>query len=256
MKYKVKSLIERYTAIISRWEAVECVTLNEAALPDVLDPYFALILDVFCSGDIPPPAERLASYGEASVFETSGSKDRFLAGEIPVRFEFKNTRRIDELVRRAAAPQEAFGFAKDAVTYDFYRLSQGEILFSRSGWILDLRKRLEAFDGGFWKRMREACQAKMEHFLSDLGAAFLQNDDFFYLVSASGFIKAACLTLFCINQKFEPSNKQYYRQVLELPALPASFPAQLETFLRTDAENSSERRYAAAQLIARGIIAL
>jgi hypothetical protein len=255
MKYKVKSLVERYTAIISRWEGVECITLNEAALPDVLDPYFALILDVFCSGDIPPSAERLASYGEAAVFETSGSKDRFLAGEIPVRFEFKNTHKTDELAGRAAA-KDVSGLRKDAGTYDFYRLTEGEILFSRHDWIQNLRKRLKTLGSGFWKGTREASQAKMEHFLSDLGAAFLQNDDFFYLVSAAGFVKSACLTLFCINRKFEPSNRQYYRQVLELPTLPASFPAQLETFLRNDAESNAERRYAAAQLIARGIVSL
>jgi len=47
MKYKTRVLVERFTGILSQWQGVECVTLNEAALADVLDPYFALILDVF-----------------------------------------------------------------------------------------------------------------------------------------------------------------------------------------------------------------
>jgi hypothetical protein len=96
----------------------------------------------------------------------------------------------------------------------------------------------------------------MEHFVSDLGAALIQEDDFYYLISSAGFIKTACLTLFCINRRFEPSHRAYYKQVTELPVLPESFSARFETFLRDDPNMSRERRYSLAQLLARGIIAL
>ncbi|MDR2480978.1 MAG: DUF4037 domain-containing protein [Spirochaetaceae bacterium] len=257
MKYQVKTLIEKYTGIISQWESVECITLNEAAHPDTLDPYFALILDVFYSGSIPPPAERAVLYGDTiSVFENSGGKDRFLSGNIPVRFEFKDTKRSEELVSIAASRLDSLYLIKDSGTYSFYRLNEGEILFSRGGWIYDLRKKLAGLGDEFWKATRDACQSKMEHFLSDLGAAFIQNDDFFYLMSSAGFIKAACLTLLCINKRFEPSHRQYHEQVLALPILPNSFSAQLDTFLRQDAVTTMEHKYNAAQLIARGIVVL
>jgi hypothetical protein len=96
----------------------------------------------------------------------------------------------------------------------------------------------------------------MEHFLNDLGAALYQNDDFFYLISASGFIKHACLTLFCINHRFEPSHRAYYKQAALLPVLPDSFAAELEIFLKAGPESTMERRYSLAKLIARGIVAL
>ncbi|MDR3325611.1 MAG: DUF4037 domain-containing protein [Spirochaetaceae bacterium] len=257
MKYKVKVLADRYVKVISQWSGVECVTLNEAALPDTLDSYFALILDVFYSGQIPPAAERIKLYGEeATAFETWGNKDRFLVGDIPLRFEFKPMKNIENLVSIADTDTDSLYLIKDAGTYSFYRLVEGEILFSRSNWIVDLRKRLHHLNDAFWRAMRDACQSKMDHFLSDLGAAFIQYDDFCCLISGSGFIKAACLTLFCINKRFEPSHRQYYKQVLELPIQSASFRAQLETFLRTDAESTMERTYSTAKLIARGIVAL
>jgi hypothetical protein len=259
MKYKTKQLADRFISVLSQWPGVECVTLNEAAAPDTLDPYYAFILDVFYSGSIPGTEERRRQYGEdVAAFETStrGDKDRFLIGNLPVRLEYKSTRKIDELVSYTDTKLDSLWFIKDSGTYGFYRLAQGDILFSRKTWIQDIRERLGKPDKEFWIQMREAHQSKMEHFLSDLGAALYQGDDFHYLIASAGFIKTACLTLFCINQRFEPSHRGYYKQVLKLPVLPESFPAQLETFLSDDAESTQERKYSLAQLIARGIIAL
>ncbi|MDR0389379.1 MAG: DUF4037 domain-containing protein [Spirochaetaceae bacterium] len=259
MKYKTKMLADRFAKIFSQWPGVVCVALNEAALPDTLDPYFALILDVYYTGNIPESAERFAQFGaDAVAFETSstGTKDRFLVGEIPVRIEYKFTSRIDELVSIAAARHEKIWLIKDSGTYGFYRLATGELLFSRNTWINGIREQLKNLDDEFWSQIREASQSKMEHFLSDLGAAFIQGDDFYYLMSAAGFIKSACLTLFSINRTFEPSHRAYYNQVLKLKELPESFAAQLETFLRNDTAISMERKYNLAQLMARGIVSL
>jgi hypothetical protein len=104
--------------------------------------------------------------------------------------------------------------------------------------------------------MRDANQSKMEHYLSDLGAALIQGDNFHYLISSSGFIKSACLTLFCINRRFEPSHRAYDRQVRGLGILPESFLARFEAFLGNDMDLTMERKYSLAQLMARGIIAL
>ncbi|MDR2403352.1 MAG: DUF4037 domain-containing protein [Spirochaetaceae bacterium] len=259
MKYKTKVLVDKFVGILSRWPGVECVSLNEAALPDTLDPYFALILDVFYTGFIPDAAERRGCYGEdATAFETSGSgaKDRFLVGNLPVRIEYKSTGQIEDMISFADTRRESLWFLKDLGTYGFYRLINGEVLFNRNGWIGVIQRRLREPSPEFWSRMRDANQSKMEHFLGDLGAALFQGDDFYYLISASGFIKSACLTLFCINRRFEPSHRAYYRQMIELPVLPESFSAQLETFLREGADITKERKYSLAQIIARGIIAL
>ena len=212
MKFKTKLLVDRFAPIISQWPGVECVSLNEAALPDTLDPYFALIMDIYYRDSIPGPEERQSRYGQdLDSFETSGSKDRFLVGDIPIRLEYKSVKMIEELVDMTDTRLDSLWFIKDSGTYSFYRLSQGEIIFSRSGWITDIRRRLEKLSDEFWRIMRNAHESKMEHFLGDLGAAFMQGDDFFYLTSSAGFIKSACLTLFCINRRFEPSHRAYYR---------------------------------------------
>ena len=259
MKYKTKLLVDRFASIVSKWPGVECVALNEAALPDTLDPYFALIMDIYYRDSIPGAKEREGLFGDdLEAFETSGkeSKDRFLIGSIPIRLEYKSIGMIEELVSIADTRLESLWFIKDSGTYAFYRLSKGEIVFCRSGWMKEIRSRLKKLGNEFWQSMRTAHESKMEHFLSDLGAALMQGDDFFYLISAAGFIKNACLTLFCINRHFEPSHRAYYSKVLKLKELPGSFQSYFETFLRPDPEITRERKFSLAQLIARGIVSL
>ena len=108
----------------------------------------------------------------------------------------------------------------------------------------------------FWDEMRSAVQSKMEHFLSDLGAACFQGDVFHYLIASAGFIKAACLTLFCINKRFEPSHRAYFNQVRELQILPGSFVGEFETFLENSPGTSMDSRFSLAMLIAKNIVAL
>ncbi len=238
-------------------EGGECITLNEAAMPDTLDPYFALILDVFCNGSIPKGEERCRLYGDdVAAFESSGQseKDRFLIGDIPVRLEFKKTKKIEELVNIAASEHDNFWLIKDSGTYGFYRLVNCEIVYSRTDWINGIRKQLTQIGDKFWIEMRDAVQSKMEHFLADLGAACFQGDKFHYLIASAGFIKSACLTLFCINKHFEPSHRAYFKQVLELHNLPESFAAEFETFLGSDMSIASDSRFHLAKIIAQKII--
>ena len=259
MKYKTQKLTERFVLLLSQWPEVECISLNETAGSDILDPYFALILDVYYNGTIPGPDRRKKMYGpDAAIFESSGggAKDRFLVGNMPVRLEFKNTKKIEELAAIVESRRDDFWLLKDSGTYSFYRLAHGEVLFSRTGWIDKIRKKLLNLNDEFWNLIRDAVQSKMEHSLNDLGAALFNNDEFFYLISSALFIKNACLALFCINHRFEPSHKAYYRQVLELPVLPDSFNALLETFIRENEELTRERKYNIAQLLARSIISL
>jgi len=257
MKYKTKLLVERFTEIMSSWKGVECITLNEAAMEDTLDPYFALILDVFYSSPIPSTEERCRMLGDdVAAFETAAQseKDRFLIGDIPVRLEYKKTEKIDELVNIAYSKHESLWFIKDSGTYGFYRLANCEIIFSRSDWINEVRKKLTNINDNFWKEMRGTVQSKMEHFLSDLGAACFQGDKFHCLIASAGFIKTACLTLFCINKRFEPSHRAYFKQVCELPVLPESFVAEFQTFLDNSNTSDFESSFYLAKLIGSKIV--
>ncbi|GMO27843.1 MAG: hypothetical protein Ta2F_03430 [Termitinemataceae bacterium] len=267
MKYDAQILLNRLVHVLSQFDGVECITLNEAAIPASLDPYFALILDVFCNGEIPQAAEREkifskddSSENKISSFETYGEKDRFkdrfLYADIPVHIEYKATKKIESLIDIAEKGKETLWLVKDSGTYGYYRLSEGEVLFTRGGWLENIRNRLNKLGNSFWVSMRQSSQSKMEHFLIDLGAALIQGDNFFYEMSAAGFIKNACLTLFCINKQFEPSHRAYYKYVTSLPILSEAFSAQLETFLRNDSETTPQRRYSIAQVIAKGIVVL
>ena len=259
MKYETRMLVERFSKILGGWPGVECVTVNEAATGDSLDPYFALILDVFFSAPIPDERTRRGMFGpDSSFFESSGlgGKDRFLVGDVPVRLEYKSTGKVGELLDIADSDADSLWLIKHSGTYGFYRLACGDTVFSRSGWIDRIRLRLEKLPDAFWDEMRSAAQSKMEHFLSDLGAAAFQADEFHYLVSSAGFIKTACLALFCANRRFEPSHRAYYRRALELPVLPEGFSARLDNFFSAGPGDSMERRFSIAKLIAVGIMEL
>ncbi|MDR2729633.1 MAG: DUF4037 domain-containing protein [Treponema sp.] len=257
MKHKTKILVDRFTGILSSWKGVECITLNEAALSDTLDPYFALILDVFCSDKIPDADERFVQYGDdVAAFESSGlnEKDRFLIGDIPVRLEYKSVEKIEHIVDIAVNKNESLWLIKDSGTYSFYRLANSEIIFARTDWMHKIKKELENIGDDFWEEMRNIAQSRMEHFLSDLGAACFQNDKFHYLIASAGFIKNACLTLFCINKRFEPSHRAYYKQVCELNALPVSFITEFETFLDNSHDVELDSKFYIAKRIALKII--
>lgn len=259
MKRKVKQIADIFVKEISAWSAVECIALNEAALPDTLDPYFALILDVYFNGDIPGPDQRKNSYGESiAAFETSAlrNKDRFLYNGLPVRIEYKAVDKISEIVEIAHSRTDQLWLIKDSGTYMFYRIARGEILYQRGHWISDIRARLENLPDEFWIQMRDAHQSKMEHFLSDLGAAMMQGDDFYYLISSAGFIKNACVLLFCVNKRFEPSHRGFSEQVKKLEILPADFIGRFESFLRPDSEMTPERKHGIAQLIAKSLVSI
>jgi hypothetical protein len=96
----------------------------------------------------------------------------------------------------------------------------------------------------------------MEHFLSDLGAACFQGDRFHFLIASAGFIKTACLTLFCINKRFEPSHRAYFNQVCELPVLPESFVAHFHTFMDRSTSDELDSRFYIAKLMAKKIVVL
>jgi hypothetical protein len=262
MKRKVEQLAQSITAAISSWAAVECVTLGEHSESDVLDPYFALVVDAYLRAAPPTVEERQASFakdvGQPGAFETSASrsKDRFFIDGLPVRVEYKSVEMIDDVIARCKGPDSQIVWIfKNSGTYMFYRLINSRILFQRSDWLPGVRRDLSDLAPSFWENLRDAVASKMEHYLADLGAASYSDDGYFYGVSMAGFIRYAAAALFTANRRFEPSHRYVSAQLGTLASLPDDFLGRWETLLRSDLDISRSQKYEVAELIARSVIA-
>jgi hypothetical protein len=255
MRPKVERIAEKLSTVLATWKSVECVSLCEQAEGDVLDPYFALVLDVYHRGPIPSAEERRAAFGDPGAFESAQAqpKDRFFLEGLPIRIEYKRVEGFEEFIDRES---ELLWILKNSGTYMFYRVENAKVLFSRSAWIDGVRKRIHELPPSFWSDLRESFQLKMEHHLADLGASVLQDDGFFFLVSLAGFARYAAAVIFMINHRFEPSHRLIEMHLLDLPLLPEDFPGRWETLLRSDLEISREQRYKVAELIAKSIVPL
>lgn len=255
MKHNVERLAERLTTVVASWPAVECVLSCEASETDVLDPYFALVLDVYCDGDMPSDGERQAAFGDPGAFESSrgGEKDRFFLDGLPIRLEYKSCGVIDRIISDGF---KLGGMLKGPGTYLFHRIANGGVLHSRTAWIDGIKASLANPPETLWADLREAEQFRMEHSLSDLGGAALKDDRFFYYVSLAGFMRACASVLFAVNRQWEPSDRNMTAVLLTLPTLPEDFQGRWGMLTRTDGTVTPERKYQVAQLVARSIFAL
>ena len=253
MKRKVEQICADITDKLSMWEGVEAIVLVSPVTIDPDDPSLFISLDVYYHGDLIEPVKRHALFAEAGAFESSSvaTKDRFIIREIPVRVEYKAVERIDTILERA---EEHLYVFRQTGTYMFYRLATGSVLYKRSDWLNAVRDRMHRIPDSFWVLLRDSCRSTMEHYLSDLSAAVINDDAFFFLVSAAGFIKSFCSLLFVINHTFEPSGRQLYVKVFELPILPENFKGRFESFLREDPEFGPERKREVAELLAKSVV--
>jgi hypothetical protein len=262
MKRKVERLAQSITDAISTWDAVECVTLGEHSESDVLDPYFALVVDVYLRAAPPSVEQRQAAFakavGQPGAFETSASrsKDRFFIDGLPVRVEYKSVEMIDDVIARCKGPDSQIVWIfKNSGTYMFYRLINSRLLYKKSDWLDGVRKELSGLSPAFWEGLRDAVLSKMEHYLADLGAASFSGDGYFYGVSLAGFIRYAAAALFTANKRFEPSHRYVSAQLGSLKSLPDDFLGRWETLLRSDLDISRNQKYEVAELIARSVLA-
>jgi hypothetical protein len=259
MRRKVERLADGLAAVLSSWPMVECVMLGEHSEEDVLDPYFAIVVDVYHREAVPPSRERQAAFaaklGDPGAFESSAlnPKDRFFLEGLPVHVEYKSSASIDEFLGRGL---DLVWILKNSGTYMFYRLQKSRVLFQRKDWIDVVRRRIADLSPDYWGALREAFVEKMDHYLADLGAAAIRDDGFFYLESSAGFARSAAAALFMINRRFEPSLRAFESQLERLPRLPDDFTGRWETLLRSDLDISRSQKYEVAQLLARSIIQL
>jgi hypothetical protein len=262
MNRKVERMAQSITDAISSWESVECVTLGEHSESDVLDPYFALVVDAYLRATPPTAEKRQAAFakavGQPGAFESSASrsKDRFFIDGLPVRVEYKSVAMIDDVIGRCKGPDSQIVWIfKNSGTYMFYRLINSRILYQKSDWINGLRRDLSLLPASFWEDLRDACLSKMEHYLVDLGAASFSDDGYFYHVSMAGFIRYAAAAIFTSSKRFEPSHRYVTAQLRELKHLPDDFLGRWETLLRSDLDISGNQKYEVAELIARSVLA-
>lgn len=254
MKRKIEQSIEAIVGVLSSWENVDTIAVIESG-EDFYDPYFFISVDCYTRGPIPPSHTRRSLFPGAVAFESlhASRKDRFLLQDIPFRVEYKDQDYFDTLLHAGQAPEGAF---RDTGTYMLYRLRHGRVVFHKSDWIDEARKDLDALSDDFWNMLRTAFQARMEHFLGDLHAGIAREDELFYLISSSGFIRTACSVLFVINHRFEPSGRLLAEETRQLSVLPDSFLGRFDSFLRTEPALRPPQKAEVADLLARSIVAL
>ncbi|KGE71444.1 DUF4037 domain-containing protein [Spirochaeta lutea] len=261
--HKVDDAIKRVVQTVSQWEGVDTITVMDYS-KDIYDPYFFVSLDVYYQGAVPREEVRRSAFTFAGGFEAgrNSTKDRFFIEELPFRIEYKSLHRFEALVTGGSGGQAGAPVSKisatqmrDTGTYSLYRLAHARILFQRTDWIERMRSQLSQVPDSFWEAVRAAAQVKMEHHLSDLGAAALRGDSLFFTISAAGFLKSLCRTVYAINRCFEPSVRIMSTHILTLQTLPEAFAGTLDNFTRSN-ETSLNRKYEIAQLLAKRILGL
>jgi hypothetical protein len=254
MREKARRAVESLRTVLEGWSETVAVGVH-AYGDDLYDPYFSVSLDVYTSGDVRAAAAREPAFGDVGAFESSLflHKDRFLMDDVPVRVEYKRTDRFDGLV---AAALDGICLLRDASTYAFTRVTDADPVVSRGGWFETMRDKLERLPEPFWLELRAVQAASAEHRYADLQAAAMREDTFYYTVTAGRFLVGLCALVFTINRSFEPSPRRVRREVLGLPMLPDSFPANLENFVRRESELSLSQRAELAQLMVTSVLSL
>lgn len=255
MKQKTASIAKRLTELVSAWPSVECILSFGDSAKDSLDPYYALVLDIFIDGEIPSNEERQAAIGDPGAFESSRNrrKDRFFLDGLPIRLEYKHCDRVRQMLANGLNVDDVL---KSGGPYLVHRLTESNIFFARSSWITEMREAFKDPPAELWQGLRETYQFRMEHNLSDMGGAALKNDNYFFHVSLAGFLRALASTLFALNRKWEPSDRNMERVLLGLKILPEDFAGRWAIITATDGSFSPEKIYQVAQLLVRSILSL
>lgn len=253
MKRKVEKISGDLSQRLSQLPGVDSITLAEIVGDDFVDPYFFFSLDVYYRGTLPDEGMRRKLFADSGAFESSSvaAKDRFLIEDLPVRIEYKDMARVDEILGKIERNLWVF---RQTGTYMFYRLENGSVLVAKSDWLERTKEALKNLPDSFWSLLAHSSRATLEHYLSDYAAAVVRQDELFSLISAAGFIKSCCSTLFVLNHHFEPSGRLLYERVTGLPLLPEHFKARFESFLSDDPDFTPSRKREIAEHMAASIV--
>jgi hypothetical protein len=252
MQRKAEQISARLCETVSQWDGVEAVVLGASSRVETYDPYFAVDLDVYFRGSLPPSNDRRELFENPGGFETSPVYpiDRFLVDGLPASVHYKEVSRINLLIKRV---QDCSWVFRSESTNLLYRIENGEILYCKGDWFESLSGKLADIPDGFWSALMDAARFTLDHYLNGIGAAVYRNDDLYYQFSASGFCQSLCSYVFALNKRFEPTGRMLHDRIKELDTLPAEFLGRFETFIRPDAELPPERKYEIAKLLAKSI---
>ncbi len=255
MKTKVKNVVATIVAELKKWDGVQAVVLQHFAEKDIYDPNFSITLDVFRDGSIPGREEREEMFPEAMYFDSSRvkMKDRFMLEDLPVRISYKDCHRVDAVLAETGGEN---WLSMERGTYLFHRIATGTEVFSRSDWFKGVLVKLDSLPESFWTTWMDSCQRRIDHFLSDLGAAAMKEDPLYFRLSLSSFLKVTAELLFAVNHVFEPGPRDYTASLALLETLPAGFVANWGSLLREDSELPADRKREVAELLARSLFSL
>ncbi len=253
MRLRVERIAEDLSSRLAAWPGVDTITLAEFAEMDPTDPYFFMSFDVFYRGTLPELNSRMKTFSDAGAFESSSvsSKDRFIIDSVPVRVEYKD---MDQIEADMGHAEERLWNFRQTGTYLYYRIANYSVLKSTSGWIENMRARLTSLPLEFWKALEESSLAVTEHCLSDLQASVIRDDRLFYLISLAAFVKHLSSAMFVLNRRFEPSGRDLYKRVLDLPDLPENFRGRFYSIVHESDEFPPSRKQELAELLVRSIL--
>jgi hypothetical protein len=256
VKRRVHEIATELTRVLSSWPGVEAVTLGEAASIEVFDPYFVIDLDVYLRGREPPTEQRKRELGNPAAFEVLGHRnaDTFLVGDLPVRVQYTEASRIELNLRRAG--EGSWVYHRENGTNAFYRVLRSELLHDHGGWYARARASLESFPPSLWDHVKTESRTWVEGSLLDLSAAAARNDDVFFVIAASRFVRSLCAFLFAANRRFEPNGRMVREELVGLVSVPSEFLGRFESFVRQNPPLSADKRREVAELLARSILAL
>lgn len=255
MKRKSEEVSAFLIDTMSQWDGIDCICIGQRSQHDELDPHYALVFDIYYCNSIPPVEKRQSLFNNPGAFESApgGMKDRFFLDEIPVRIEYKH---IPDMQDQVEYPLRHIKLLKNTGTYPLYRLLHFPLVFSKSDWIERMRVSLNSFPLDAWQGLFDSFSAKMEHYLSDFGAAAVSENQFFRLMSRAGFLKFAGASIFMANHAFEPSHADYEIQLKNQPILPANFANLWDSISGERNDLSEFKKFEHARLLAREIFEL
>lgn len=249
MVYHVKTIIDTLQNVIASWTDVNCILAGKALKEDILDPYFVITLDVYYKDTIPDSEKRNVLFDYPGAFETSPKqdKDRFFIDELPVHIIYKKQSIVEEYLNNY---KKLF---QEGTTYSIFRIFNADIIYNRDRWIFNIQEQFSKLTEVFWGQLFKYNIYKIEHFLTDLGAAVLKQDDFFFLVSLSGFMTSCAAALFARNHEWFPYYRKLNDYLCKLPIVPENFSRYWNDILNST-KLTQEKRYQLAQLLAKEII--
>lgn len=255
MKNRVKNIVNEIVLILRTWNNVKAVVLQHFVERDVYDPNFSISLDVFRDGDIPDRKERNKLFTNAEYFETSfrEGKDRFMWKELPVRISYKDCHRVDAVLN------EVYGkkwLSMERGTYLFHRIATGAIEWCQGDWMHNVLAKLDNLPDTFWSTWIESCNNRIDHLIGDMGSAVINEDNLYFNLSLSAFLRTFVEFLCAINHVFKPGIRDYSGTLALLELRPDGFEAQWESLLRDDPDLPPERKQELAALLSRAAFAL